>query len=144
MNEQIKALKDFLDQSRSVYHAVELLKEQLEQAGYHNLPEQAAWQLQPGGKYYLTRGGSALIAFRVPAGTPTGFLFSASHSDRPTFKLKENGELKGKYTRVATEKYGGMLMGTWLDRPLSLAGRVLVETEGASKAALWILTGICC
>jgi len=136
MNEQIKALKDFLDQSRSVYHAVELLKEQLEQAGYHNLPEQAAWQLQPGGKYYLTRGGSALIAFRVPAGTPTGFLFSASHSDRPTFKLKENGELKGKYTRVATEKYGGMLMGTWLDRPLSLAGRVLVETEAGIESRL--------
>ena len=136
MNEKIVALKAFLDKARSVYHGIALLKEQLEQAGYHNLPEQADWQLQPGGKYYLTRGGSALIAFRVPTVAPTGFLFSASHSDRPTFKLKENGELKGKYTRIATEKYGGMLMGTWLDRPLSLAGRVLVETEEGIESRL--------
>ena len=136
MNEKIVALKAFLDQSRSVYHAVDLLRKQLEQAGYVCLSEQADWSLQPGGKYYLTRGGSALIAFRVPTAAPTGFLFSASHSDRPTFKLKENGELKGKYTRVATEKYGGMLMGTWLDRPLSLAGRALVETETGIESRL--------
>ena len=136
MNEKIIALKAFLDGSHSVYHAVELLKTQLEEAGYVCLPEQVDWCLQPGGKYYLTRGGSALIAFRVPTQTPAGFLFSASHSDRPTFKLKENGELKGKYTRVATEKYGGMLMGTWLDRPLSLAGRALVETETGIESRL--------
>ena len=61
---------------------------------------------------------------------------SASHSDRPTFKVKENGELSGTYTRLSVEKYGGMLMGTWLDRPLSLAGRVLVETPVGVESRL--------
>ena len=127
MNEKTVALKNFLDSAHSVYHAIALLKEQLKD--YTVLTEQEDWDLQPGGKYLLTRGGSALIAFRIPEQTPKGFLFSASHSDRPTFKVKENGELAGRYTRIATEKYGGMLMSTWLDRPLSIAGRALVETE---------------
>ena len=61
---------------------------------------------------------------------------SASHSDRPTFKVKENGELSGTYTRLATEKYGGMLMAPWLDRPLSIAGRVMVETEDGVRSKL--------
>ena len=127
MNEKTVALKNFLDSAHSVYHAIALLKEQMKD--YTVLMEQEDWDLQPGGKYLLTRGGSALIAFRIPEQTPKGFLFSASHSDRPTFKVKENGELAGRYTRIATEKYGGMLMSTWLDRPLSIAGRALVETE---------------
>ena len=136
MKKETKALKKYLDAAHSVYHAIALLKQQLQAAGYTPLAEQDAWQLQPGGKYYLTRGGSALIAFRVPDQKPAGFLFSASHSDRPTFKIKENGELKGRYTRIATEKYGGMLMGTWLDRPLSVAGRVLVQTETGVESRL--------
>ena len=122
--EKITELRNFLDSAHSVYHAVAGLVWDLEAAGYTCLSEGEGWELVPGGKYYLTRGGSALIAFRVPEGEPTGFLMSASHSDRPTFKVKENGELSGTYTRLSVEKYGGMLMGTWLDRPLSLAGRV--------------------
>lgn len=129
MNERIKCLKSFLDGAPSMYHAVALLAKELEDAGYTCLAESAAWELAPGGKYYMTRGGSTLIAFRLPEGNPSGFMMSASHSDRPCFKLKENGELTGKYTRLTTEKYGGMLLGPWLDRPLSVAGRVLVETE---------------
>ena len=136
MNDRTNALKAFLDASHSVYHAAAYLAKILEDAGYTRLLEKDGWDLVPGGKYYLTRGGTAVLAFRIPAEEPTGFMMSASHSDRPTFKLKENGELSGNYTRLATEKYGGMLMAPWLDRPLSVAGRVLVETESGVKAKL--------
>lgn len=91
---------------------------------------------RPGGKYFLTRGGSAIVAFRVPEGSPKGFLMSASHSDRPTFKVKENFELAAAYTRMAVERYGGMLIAPWLDRPLSIAGRVTVETETGVETKL--------
>lgn len=126
----------FLDSAHSSYHAVEQLVNMLEEAGYTRLLESESWQLVPGGKYYLTRGGTALMAFRVPVKTPTGFMLSAGHSDRPTFKIKENPELVGKYTRLATEKYGGMLISTWLDRPLSVAGRVTVETDDGIENCL--------
>ena len=134
--DRIYSLKSFLDGAKSVYHAVAQLKDRLEGEGYQYLSESAPWDVEAGGKYFLTRGGTALIAFRVPEDTPVGFMMSASHSDRPTFKLKENGELTGTYTRLATEKYGGMLMAPWLDRPLSLAGRVLVETEDGVESRL--------
>ena len=136
MDKRTKALMTFLDASPSVYHAAAYLAKVLEQAGYTCLSEGEKWDLVPGGKYYLTRGGTAVLAFRVPEGKIKGFLMSASHSDRPTFKVKENGELTGTYTRLAVERYGGMLMGTWLDRPLSIAGRVLVETENGIESRL--------
>ncbi len=126
---QTENLLSFLDASVSAYHAVAYLEELFQAAGYVRLLESAPWALVPGGKYYLTRGGSSIFAFRIPEGTPTGFLMSAAHCDRPAFKLKENGELAGKYTRQSVEKYGGMILSTWLDRPLSIAGRVMVETE---------------
>ena len=85
---------------------------------------------------YHAQGGSALVAFRVPQGSPKGFLMSASHSDRPTFKVKENFELAAAYTRMAVERYGGMLISPWLDRPLSVAGRVTVETEAGVETKL--------
>ena len=129
MDNRVQALMRFLDHSPSVYHAVENLRTELENAGYTRLSENEKWTLAAGGKYYLTRGGSAVLAFRVPQAAPRGFMMSASHSDRPTFKVKENGELAGNYTRLAVERYGGMLMSTWLDRPLSIAGRAMVETE---------------
>jgi len=132
----MEALKNFLDNAHSVFHAVAGLVAQLEKAGYTPLQEGQNWLLQAGGKYYLTRGGTAVIAFRVPQGKVTGFLMSASHSDRPTFKLKENGELAGAYTRLAVERYGGMLIAPWLDRPLSVAGRVLVETQNGIASRL--------
>ena len=136
MDTTIEALREFLDAAHSVYHAVDALTKELEGKGYTRLSEQVDWALAPGGKYYLTRGGSALIAFRIPVGTCKGFMFSASHSDRPTFKLKENCELTGRYTRIATEKYGGMLIAPWLDRPLSVAGRVLMETKTGIESRL--------
>ena len=136
MNEQVKKLCEFLDQSHSVYHAQAGIERELQEAGYACLRESQKWELIPGGKYYVTRGGSAVLAFRVPETLEGGFMMSASHCDRPTFKMKENGELTGTYTRLTTEKYGGMLMAPWLDRPLSLAGRVLVETADGVESRL--------
>lgn len=136
MDPQISALKSFLDRSVSVFHAVANLEQELISAGYSRLYENRDWQLTAGGKYYLIRGGSALVAFRIPETAPVGFMLSASHSDRPTFKVKENGELTGAYTRLAVERYGGMLIAPWLDRPLSVAGRCMVETEQGLESRL--------
>ena len=128
MEQTIRELKEFLDGAHSTYHAVEGIVWQLEAAGYSPLYENEPWDLTLGGKYYLTRGDSALIAFRVPSNEPAGFMMTASHSDRPCFKVKENGVLTDKYTRLSVERYGGMLLAPWLDRPLSIAGRVTVQT----------------
>ena len=136
MDKRTKALMAFLDASCSVYHAAAYLTKELENAGYVRLLENESWSIVPGGKYYLTRGGTAVLAFRVPGGSIKGFMMSASHMDRPTFEIKENAELTGTYTRLATEKYGGMLMAPWLDRPLSIAGRVMVETENGVQSKL--------
>ena len=136
MNDKIRDLMDFLDASRSVYHTVAYISNILDQAGYVRLPEGDDWTLEDGGKYYITRNMSTVIAFRIPRGEPAGFLLSASHSDRPSFKIKENGELESKYIRLSTEKYGGMLMAPWMDRPLSVAGRVMVETPTGVKMKL--------
>ncbi|MBQ7817770.1 MAG: M18 family aminopeptidase [Oscillospiraceae bacterium] len=136
MDKKTKAFMSFLDASHSVYHAAQNLANLLREAGYTQLSEGENWALVPGGKYFLTRGGTAVMAFRIPVGTPRGFMLSASHSDRPTFKVKENAELCGAYTRLATEKYGGMLIAPWLDRPLSVAGRVVVETEDGVESKL--------
>ena len=130
------ALCNFLDAAHSGYHAVAYLENTLLQAGYTLLSEQDAWDLVPGGKYCFVRGGTAIMAFRIPEETPSGFLLSASHSDRPCFKVKENAELTGTYTRLAVERYGGQLLYTWLDRPLSIAGRVMVETDDGIESRL--------
>lgn len=136
MDHQTQALCAFLDQAHSVYHAQQGFVQQLKAAGFQPLREQAPWQIVPGGRYYVTRGDAAVMAFRVPQGTPTGFVMSASHLDRPCFKIKENGELTGTYTRLAVERYGGMILSTWLDRPLSIAGRVAVQTEQGIRTRL--------
>ena len=136
MDKRTEKLLAFLDASPSVYHAAHNIENELKNAGYTHLSEGEKWGLAPGGKYYLTRGGSAVIAFRIPDGVPAGFMMSASHCDRPTFKVKENAELVGTYTRLATEKYGGMIIAPWLDQPLSIAGRVLVETENGIESKL--------
>ena len=136
MEKRIEKLCSYLDAAHSVFHAVAGLVKELEDAGYCRLLEQDAWKLIPGGKYYLTRGGSSVMAFRIPEGTPHGFIMSAAHADRPTFKVKENPVLTGKYTRLAVERYGGMLIAPWLDRPLSVAGRAVVETENGVESRL--------
>ena len=122
-------LLTFIDQSPSPFHAVDTLAKTLSAAGYTRLSESSPWHLAPGGKYFVTRNGSSLLAFRIPRADFTGFLFSASHSDAPTFRVKENAEMEGPdgYLRLNTEGYGGMLCAPWLDRPLTVAGRALVQ-----------------
>lgn len=136
MDHRIQAFTQFLDRCHSVYHSIAALTSHLDSAGYAKLPQNTPWELVPGGKYYLTRGGSALIAFRVPVAAPTGFLMSASHADYPGFQLRDNFELTGTYIRLSTEKYGGPLMAPWMDRPLSVAGRVTVKTAGGIESRL--------
>ena len=133
---EIKNLQNFLDASHSSYHAAANLAAMLTEAGYTRLSEKEEWDLVPGGKYFLVRGGTAVMAFRIPEGEVTGFMMSAAHSDRPTFKVKENAETVGAYTKLLVERYGGMLISTWLDRPLSIAGRAVVETENGVEIKL--------
>lgn len=125
----IREFQTYLDTSVSAYHAAGNLAEILDSRGYTRLHEQEPWHLEAGGKYYFLRGDVTLLAFRIPKATPKGFMMGACHTDRPTFKIKENCENTGAYVRLLTEGYGGMLISTWLDRPLSVAGRVMVETE---------------
>lgn len=124
-------LFDFIEKSPTPFHAVQTIYEMLEQQGFEKLPEQGIWKLVPQGKYYVTRNKSSIVAFALPKEQPEGFLITSSHSDCPTFKVKQMAELDaaGLYTMINTEGYGGMLCSTWLDRPLGIAGRVVVETE---------------
>ncbi len=121
-------LLSFISRSPSCFHAVESIKEMLLDAGYAALNEADRWDIQHGGKYFVTRNDSSVIAFALPDGAPNAFLMAAAHSDSPTFKVKENPEVAGgAYVKLNTEKYGGMLMSTWFDRPLSVAGRIVVK-----------------
>jgi aspartyl aminopeptidase len=115
----------------TAYQAVEHTAQILEIAGYHRLCEGNFDHLASGCGYYMTRNGSSLIAFRIPATTDfRGFMITAAHGDSPCFKIKENPELcDGRTLRLAVEKYGGMLCATWMDRPLAVAGRVTVRTK---------------
>lgn len=122
-------LLEFLEKSPSAFHVIHNFSALLEEQGYTHLPESERWTLKKGGKYYVTRNGSSLIAFRVPEKPEGGFMMAAAHSDSPTFKIKHTAEKTsaGHYVQLSTEKYGGMLMSTWMDRPLTAAGRVLVR-----------------
>ena len=123
-------LLKFINESPSCFHVVENLKSFLVSNGYTELLEKDNWELTSGGKYFTARNGSSLIAFELPTVAPRGFMIAAAHSDSPTFKIKESAESVSAHTvRLSTEKYGGMLMSTWFDRPLSVAGRVVVKTE---------------
>ena len=90
--QKTKEFLAFLDNARSSFHAVDLLRKDLEAAGYSRLWEGEAWTLAPGGKYFMIRNGSSLVAFRIPEKLSGGFMIGAAHSDRPTFKMKENPE----------------------------------------------------
>ena len=125
-------LLQFIEKSPSCFHVVANIKERLDAAGFRQLDERADWEIQAGGCYYVTRNDSSIIAFRVPEGKVRGFHMVASHSDSPSFKLKEHPEkeVEKQYVLLNTEKYGGMILSTWLDRPLSVAGRIAVRKKG--------------
>ncbi len=128
-----RELADFLKDSPTAFHAVKRMGEELEAHGYVRLWESGTWELRPNGRYYVTRNDSSVIAFHVGAVKGRwNFQIGASHSDFPTFKVKENPELEvqKKYIQLNTEGYGGMLCATWFDRPLSVAGRLIVKEDG--------------
>lgn len=125
-------LFDFIDNSPTCYHAVKNAEEKLLQAGYKKLSEKETYCLEGGKNYFVVRNDSSIIAFSLPEKEAKGFRILASHSDSPCFKLKENPEvvLENTYVKFNVEKYGGMILSTWLDRPLSVAGRVVVKENG--------------
>ena len=129
----------FLDESPSTFHMIANIACLLEENGFQKLKESAIWNLAAGGKYYVTRNDSSIIAFHLGEDLEEyTFQVAACHSDFPTFKLKEKPTLavKDQYIRLNTEGYGGMICSTWFDRPLSVAGRVLVKYEDRMETRL--------
>lgn len=130
-------LIDFIHNSASPFHAVDTMAGQLEKAGFKALNLSDEWRLTKGGKYYLSRNGSALFAFIIGSGEPEveGFKILAAHSDSPTFRIKPDPEIDSDnhFVRLNTEVYGSPILMTWLDRPLSIAGRVSLR----SNQPLW-------
>lgn len=124
-----KELIQFIEKSPTCFQAVATMKEILEQEGYSELKERDKWNIEKGGHYFVTRNDSALIAFAIPQEGLKGFRIMASHSDSPSFKIKDNPEMavENKYVKLNVERYGGMLCAPWFDRPLSVAGRVVVK-----------------
>ena len=134
----VKQLFKFIENSPSCFHAIKTITEELKNEGFVEIKEKDTWQIEKGKKYYVTRNLSSVIAFKIPQNDFKSFHIVASHSDSPTFKIKENAEIEvnNKYVKLNTEKYGGMICSTWFDRPLSIAGRILVKENNAVKTHL--------
>ena len=128
-------LIQFLETSFTGYHAVENAKNFLRKNGFQPLDERDSWKLQEGKKYFVIRNGSSLIAFTYHQNG--NFKIVASHTDAPCFKVKESPEMKGEFTRLNVEPYGGGLYYTYFDRPMRLAGRVCKEENGKVISALY-------
>lgn len=141
-----KEMLDFIEKSPTCFHAVANIGAMLEEAGYVRLRENEECKLVKGGKYYTERNDSSVIAFAIPTETVKGFHMAAAHSDSPCFKVKEKPELtvEDHYMRLNTEKYGGMILSTWMDRPLSVAGRLAVRgTDGIQSRLVNIDRDLC-
>ena len=118
----------FAEQSPTAFHAAANLAGMLRGAGYTELKETDPWLVDAGGKYFVVRNDAAVIAFAVPETGFASFRIAAAHGDSPAFKLKEHFEDKAEAgVRVNVEKYGGMIMASWMDRPLSVAGRLAIR-----------------
>jgi len=126
-------LIDFIYDSPSPYHVVHNLKNVLTKEGFTEIKESEAWKLKKGGKYFTTKNDSAIVAFFI------GIV--ASHTDSPTFKVKPAPEIfaEGNYIKLNTEVYGGPILNTWMDRPLSLAGRVVLKGENPLKPKMELI-----
>ncbi|WPC41559.1 M18 family aminopeptidase [Clostridium sp. JS66] len=136
MNEELKKsqeLIDFIYESPTAFHVVHNLKKLLSNYGFIELKEEDSWSLKKGGKYFVQKNNSALTAFVVGKGEleKDGFKIIGAHTDSPGFKIKPNAdiEVEGEYVKLNTEVYGGPIINTWLDRPLSLAGRVAIKSK---------------
>ena len=135
----VENLFSFIKKSPSPFHAVSEITNILKEKGFTPLSEGEKWSLKKSGKYFVTRNSSSVIAFIIPenCSPKNGFLLTASHSDSPVFKIKENPEIASAGSLVLNvEKYGGMLIQPWFDRPLSVAGRVIVRKNENGKSFL--------
>ncbi len=135
----VSGLFDFIKRSPTSFHAVENACGILKENGFTELSESEVWNLSSGGKYFVTRNSSSLISFVLPSSTvgEKSFMICASHSDSPSFKVKENPERKeAGCVKLNVEKYGGMLIAPWFDRPLSVAGRIAYSDGGKIKEKL--------
>lgn len=131
---ETKQLLKFIENSPTAYQAVDSAAAILEEQGFARLCAQQAWELSPGQGYYTVQNGTSIIAFRMPTGKIGSVMLAASHSDSPTFKLKAVCEADtGEYVKLNTERYGGMILSSWLDKPLSLAGRLVVKEGDAIR-----------
>lgn len=130
-------LIDFIYQSPTSFQAVETTKKLLNENGFKELKLDEIWEVKLNGKYYVTKNSSAIIAFEVNCNEieKSGFRIIGSHSDSPTFRIKPNSEMvsEGTYLKLNTECYGGPILNTWLDRPLAIAGRVVLKGENILK-----------
>ncbi|KJU72152.1 M18 family aminopeptidase [Clostridium baratii] len=130
-------LIDFLYESPTAYHAATSVKEILKRDGFVELFEEDSWELEKGKKYFVGKNDSAVIAFEVGNGEleVDGFRLIGAHTDAPGFKIKPNAEIKveNTYVKLNTEVYGGPILSTWFDRPLGIAGRVIVKGKSPLK-----------
>lgn len=127
---------EFTHKSKSVFHTVKLLEDQLKEKKYQELKLNEKWNISLGANYYIKRGDSALIALSIPNNlNDLFFKITMNHTDTPGFKVKPNpvSTVENSYIRFNTEVYGGPILNTWLDRPLSIAGRVLVKGDSILK-----------
>ena len=137
MNKTVKGLFDFIEESPSQFHVVENERQRFLKEGFIELSEAKEWNIELGKNYFVTRNGSSILAFRMPKKDYKSFMIMASHSDSPSFRIKEMPEMKeGHYVKLNTERYGGMLMAPWFDRPLSIAGRAIVRTKNGIEIKL--------
>lgn len=130
-------LIEFIDKSPTCFHAVKTMSDILKKEGFTELREDQKWHIEKGGRYFVARNGSSLIAFTIPEQDMKGMRIMASHSDSPTFKIKEDPEMEadGHYIKLNVERYGGMICAPWFDRPLSVAGRVIVRNSSGNSAS---------
>ena len=129
-------LLEFLQEGVTPYHAAATAAAWLDAAGFTRLEEADYWNLEPGKGYYILRNGSAVVAWRIPDHAIGGWRITASHSDAPGWKIKSDAVTNDGCRRLSVEGYGGMIMSSWLDRPLTVAGRVLVRTEDGVETRL--------
>jgi len=125
----------FIEAAPTPYHAVSEVADRLRQAGFRRLSERETWQLGPGDRGFVVRGGGSIAAFRMGQRSPAeaGFAIVGAHTDSPNLRLKPNAELSAHgYEQLSVEVYGGVLLHTWLDRDLGLAGRLVLE-DGSTK-----------
>lgn len=132
-------LLEKLDAAATAYQAVGLTAAQLEKAGFCRLDEAETWNLEPGKGYFVVRDGSALIAFFCPPRAEGGFLITAAHTDSPALKLKYGRSGDKKTLTLPVEAYGGGIFYSFFDRPLALAGRLIVE-DGAVLRSLPVVS----